>query len=121
MCVFNEEYQGGANQTMLSASLPLSVGSYLYCFIPGSFMCLLYSNILSPVSASGKHSFLCLLLDYILSHVCLSKASFDKPEFPKKVSLKILRWLSEKKKAGGDKPEPELGPQTDPHMVEENN
>ena len=43
---------------MLSAHLPLSVRSYS---IKPTFMCLLYQNILSPVSASGKHSFTCLL------------------------------------------------------------
>ena len=52
-----------AEQTkpMLSAHLPVSVGSYLYSFIKRPFTCLLYPNILSPVSASGKQSFTCLL------------------------------------------------------------
>ena len=45
----------------LNASLPLSVGSYLYFFIKCLFTCWIYSNILSPVSASGKQSFMCLL------------------------------------------------------------
>ena len=51
-------------------------GSPLYSFIKGPFTCLLYPDILSPVSASGEQSFTCLLYQDILSPVCPSKSSF---------------------------------------------
>jgi hypothetical protein len=85
-----------AEQTkpMLSAHLPLSVGSYLYS-IKHPFTCLLYQNILSPGSSSGKHSSLCLFLQDILSHVCPSKTSFDITDFPKKLEVSTSISASE--------------------------
>ena len=50
----------------LSAHPSVSVRSYLYSFIKPPFTCLLYQNILSPVSASSKQP----------SCVCFSKTSF---------------------------------------------
>jgi hypothetical protein len=58
---------------MFSAHLPLSMGPYLYSFTMGSFTCLPYQNILSPVSALGKYSFPCLLQQNILSPVSASE------------------------------------------------
>ena len=56
-------------------------------FIMGPFMCLLYQNILSPVSASGKHSCLWLLPQNIHSPVCPSRTSFDIADFPRKLEV----------------------------------
>ena len=63
-----------AEQTkpMLSACLPLSVGSYLYSFIKRPFTCLLN---------------LCLLQENSLLPVCPSKTSFDTINFPKKLEV----------------------------------
>jgi hypothetical protein len=63
---------GEAEQTNAQCLSPTDCGSYLYSFIAGPFTCLLYQNILTPVSASGKHSIPCLLQQSILSPVCLS-------------------------------------------------
>lgn len=52
---------------MLTARLPLSVGSHLYS-IMGPFTCLLYSNIFSPVTASVRHPFPCVPQQNIIWH-----------------------------------------------------
>jgi hypothetical protein len=63
-------------QSKPKQSSALCVASYLYSFDKSPFTCLLYLNILAPVSASEKQSFMCLLLQNILSPVRPSKMSF---------------------------------------------
>ena len=79
------------SKPMLSVHPPVSVGLYLYYFIKHPFACLLYTNILSPVTTPAKHPFfhLCLLQENILSPLCPRKTSFDITDFSKKLEISI--------------------------------